>query len=59
MRSQEPFLPRADLDAVLSELRTAMEEDFVVAILAALARAVENYRPARDDLDGRASRKPP
>lgn len=52
MRSQEPFLPRADLEAVLSDLRAAMEEDSVVAIRAALARAVENYRPARGDLDG-------
>jgi FlaA1/EpsC-like NDP-sugar epimerase len=52
MRSQEPFLPRAELDAVLSELRAAMEEDSVAAIRAALARAVENYRPARGDLDG-------
>ena len=33
-------------------IRAAMEEDSVVAIRAALARAVENYRPARGDLDG-------
>jgi FlaA1/EpsC-like NDP-sugar epimerase len=52
MRSQEPFLPQTDLDAVLSELTAAMEKDSVTAIQATLARAVENYRPARRDADG-------
>ncbi len=51
MRSREPFLPRADLDAVLAELSTAMEHDSTAAIRAALVRAVENYRPARGDRD--------
>ena len=52
MRSREPFLQRADLDAVLAQLGAAMAEDSVAAIQAVLARGVESYRPARRDLDG-------
>lgn len=47
MRSNEPFLQRAELEAVLEELAAAMEGGSVEAIRAALARGVENYRPAR------------
>ena len=47
MRSNEPFLPRSELDVVLAELSTAMEQDSRMGIQAALARGVENYLPAR------------
>ncbi|MBX9589311.1 MAG: polysaccharide biosynthesis protein [Hyphomonadaceae bacterium] len=52
MRSQEPFLQGADLKAVLADLDAAMGEGSKAAIQAALARGVENYCPARRDLDG-------
>jgi FlaA1/EpsC-like NDP-sugar epimerase len=47
MRIQEPFLPKAELDAVLGELRTAVEQGSHAAIRESLARAVESYRPER------------
>jgi FlaA1/EpsC-like NDP-sugar epimerase len=47
VRSREPCLPRHELDAVLAALRSAMAEGSVPAIRAILARAVEDYRPAR------------
>ena len=52
MRIQEPFLQRADLEAVLTELAGAMEQGTLAAIQATLARAVESYRPARRAADG-------
>jgi FlaA1/EpsC-like NDP-sugar epimerase len=47
VRSREPCLPRHELDAALAALRSAMAEGSVPAIRAILARAVEDYRPAR------------
>jgi FlaA1/EpsC-like NDP-sugar epimerase len=47
MRIQEPFLERADLEALLAELAGAMEQGTLAAIQATLARAVESYRPGR------------
>ena len=47
LRSQEPFLPRVELDALLADLQAAMEDGSKVAIQAVLMRAVESYCPAR------------
>jgi len=53
MRSREPFLPRHTFDALLSELQASMASGSVAAIRATLARAVEDYRPRRRDVEPR------
>ena len=50
LRSQEPFLQKNDLDVVLAEVGAAMQVGTTEAIQAALARAVDNYRPGLRDL---------
>ena len=47
LRSQEPLLPRVELDALLADLEAAMEDGSKVAIQAVLMRAVESYCPER------------
>jgi FlaA1/EpsC-like NDP-sugar epimerase len=47
MRSREPYLPRHELDALLTELRSSMADGSIAAIRSVLARAVEDYRPSR------------
>jgi FlaA1/EpsC-like NDP-sugar epimerase len=50
MRSREPYLPRPALDALLAELQASMAAGSVAAIRATLARAVEDYHPARHEV---------
>jgi FlaA1/EpsC-like NDP-sugar epimerase len=45
--SSEPYLPRAQFEAVMAELGASMAEGTMAAIQATLARAVESYRPER------------
>ena len=40
------------MDPLLDDLAAALEQDSAEAIKAALARAVENYRPAQHHLNG-------
>jgi FlaA1/EpsC-like NDP-sugar epimerase len=47
LKSHEPFLSAADLDAALRSLREAMAEGDVEAIQAILMRTVEGYGPER------------
>ena len=50
MRSQEPLLPKSRPGGLLRGLRETMEERLQYdTIRAALARAVESYRPERGD----------
>jgi FlaA1/EpsC-like NDP-sugar epimerase len=56
-RSHEPFLQKAELDAMLAELGNVMVEGTTATIQATLARAVENYRPDRRDLGPREPRE--
>lgn len=45
MRIEEPFLPKAELDAAIVDLKAAVDDGTPEAIRDSLMRAVESYRP--------------
>ncbi len=55
LRSDEPFLPAAELKRELEVLRAAMEQRDVAAIQAVLMRTVEGYQPSADELEQSAA----
>jgi Predicted nucleoside-diphosphate sugar epimerases len=55
LRSDEPFLPSAELERELAVLKAAMDQRDIPAIQAVLMRTVEGYQPGTDELEKTAA----